>query len=164
MRRPPLWAKWLITIAVFAVGIAAIVIAVHDGAAGSSHQSEAAAVAEANRVGRIVAAEDQAPHTAALRPGVSALAGLERAITADVHTRIGHGELTGPLQSVRCRTGGAARAGRRPFSCTVTSAGIEYPFLAVLGERTLELTWCKVDPSPLPGNPPEVPVSARCQV
>jgi hypothetical protein len=163
MRRPPLWAKWLITIAVFAIGVAAIVIAVHDGAAGGSHQSEAAAVAEANRVGRVVAEEDQAPHTSALASGVPALAGLERAITRDVRARISHGELTGPLQSVRCRPGGPARAGRRPFDCTVHSAGIEYPFLAVLDERALELTWCKVDPSPLPGNPPEVPVSPRCQ-
>lgn len=163
MRRPPLWAKWLITIAVFAVGIAAIVIAVHDGAAGGSHQSEAAAVAEANREGRVVAEEDQAPHTAALPSGVPVLAGLERAIKGDVRARISHGEITGPLQSVRCRAGGPARAGRRPFSCTVSSAGIEYPFLAVLDERTLELTWCKVDSSPLPGNPPEVPVSPRCQ-
>jgi hypothetical protein len=156
-------AKWLITIAVFAIGIAAIVIAVHDGAAGGSHQSEAAAVAEANRVGRIVAEEDQAPHTSALAAGIPALAGLERAIKGDVRARISHGELTGPLQSVRCRAGGPAHAGRRPFSCNVSSAGIEYPFLAVLDERAKELTWCKVDSSPLPGNPPEVPVSPRCQ-
>lgn len=165
-RRTPLWARWLITILAFAALIAVIAIVARSGGKGNangSSQSEAAAVAEANREGQIAIAQDQAPHTASLRPGVSSEAALERAITADVRSRIEHGALTGPLQSVSCRAAGSVRAGRQPFRCTVRSAGIAYPFLAVADAQALMLTWCKVDPPPEANAPLEVPVSPRCR-
>jgi hypothetical protein len=133
------------------------------GGVSGSAKSEAAAEEEAEHEGQIVVAQDQAPHVAPLRRGVAVQVGLERAITADVNGRIEHGALTGPLQSVHCQTSGPPQAGRRPLHCAVVSAGITYPFLAVLDERSRALTWCKVDPPPDPGAPQEVPVSPRCQ-
>jgi hypothetical protein len=168
---PPLWARWVLTILGFAVLIVAIGIVVrsNDGGGGGgvsgSAKSEAQAEAEAEHEGRIVVGQDQAPHVAPLRSGVAAEVALERAITIDVNGRIADGELTGPLQSVRCQASGPqSHAGRRwPFRCTVRSAGIAYPFLGVLDERARELTWCKVDPPPEAGAPQEVPVSSRCR-
>jgi hypothetical protein len=163
MVHPPLWARWVITIVVFAIAITAIAIIARSGGSGDSQQSEFDATLEANREGRIAIAQDEAPHVAALASGVSAQAALERSIASDVHERIHHGALTGPLQSVRCRESGPQDGGRHPFRCTVRSAGITYPFVGVLAERTMELTWCKVDPPPVANASLEVPVSARCR-
>jgi hypothetical protein len=169
MLHPPLWARWLLTIAGFAVLILAIGIVVrsNDGGGGGgvsgSAKSEVQAEEEAEQEGRIVLAQDQAPHVAPLRSGVSVQAGLEHAITADVNGRIEDSQLTGPLQSVSCRASSPSQAGRRAFRCTVRSAGITYPFLGVADERVHRLTWCKVDPPPEPGAPQEVPVSPRCR-
>jgi hypothetical protein len=168
-RHPPLWARWLLTIVGFAVLIVAVGVVVRSGGGGGgggvsgSARSEAEAEAEADREGQIVIAQDQAPHVAPLAPGMSARVGLEHAIAADVRGRIGDGQLTGPLQSVRCQAAGPGHAGRRPYRCTVRSADITYPFLGVADERTVRLTWCKVDPPPVANEPPEVPVSPRCQ-
>jgi hypothetical protein len=167
-RHPPLWARWLLTILAFAVLIVAIGVLVRSAGSGGggisgSARSEAAAEAEANREGQIVVAQDQAPHGAPLRAGAAAQIALTRAIATDVNDRIEHGALTGPLQSVHCQVSGAPHAERRPFRCTVRSAGIAYPFLGVLDERTHELTWCKVDPPPVANAPLEVPVSPRCR-
>src|SRR6202044_550287 len=114
---------------------------------------------EANREGNVVIEEDQAPHTARLGAGVATLTALERAISGDARVRIQAGNLTGPFQSVHCEAKGVAGA-NRAFSCTVHAAGVAYPYLAVLNERTRQFTWCKVDPPPVSGTP-EVPVSAR---
>lgn len=160
----PLWARWVATITVAAAIVLAVVLAVHgSGDELGSPQSEAQGEAEASRISEDTIASDQAPHTAAL-PNAGALASaLERAITADVHSRIAHGQLTGPLRSVRCTQTGAARAGRVPLHCTVRSAGIDYPFLGVADKLTRRLTWCKVDLPPTAGAPLEVPLSKRCQ-
>lgn len=166
LRRLPLWTRWLLTIVAYAVLIVAIVLGVRSANSSSSSdasQSEAAAETEANRVGQIAIGEDEAPHSAPLRTAASAQAALEQAIAGDVRARIAHGQLTGPLRSVRCRPAGSARGARHPFGCTVTSAGLAYPFLGVADERTRQLTWCKVDPPPTAGAPLEVPVSASCR-
>ncbi|HTW42685.1 MAG TPA: hypothetical protein VMD79_10260 [Solirubrobacteraceae bacterium] len=167
-RALPLRTRWLLTIVVYAAVIAAIVIVVRDdgggseGSGGSAH-AEAAANAQANRVGRVAIAQDEAPHSARLAPGVPLRVALERAISADVRRRVVHGELTGPLQGVSCGAPAPAVAGRRQLSCTARSAGLNYPFVGVADERTEELTWCKIDPPAQPGAPLEVPVSPRCR-
>jgi hypothetical protein len=168
VRALPLRARWALTIAAYALVIAAIAIVVRGGGgsgggASDSSQAEARATAEANREGRIAIAEDEAPHSSPLRHGEPLQAALERAVTVDVRRRIAHGQLTGPLQSVSCELAAPAHAGRRQLSCTVRSAGIGYPFVGVADERTLELTWCKVDPPPVADAPLEVPVSPRCR-
>ncbi|HXN38460.1 MAG TPA: hypothetical protein VN892_10510 [Solirubrobacteraceae bacterium] len=165
-RHPPLWARWMMTIAVFALVIAAIAIIARSGGSesnGSSPSEEALAVAEANSEGRTAIAEDEAPHSSRLPPGIAVQPALQSAIVADVRSRIRTGQLTGPLQSVSCRASGPAKADRLPYSCTVRSAGIAYLFVGVADERALELTWCKVDPPPAAKDPLEVPVSPRCR-
>ncbi|HTU78473.1 MAG TPA: hypothetical protein VMF09_06915 [Solirubrobacteraceae bacterium] len=169
-RALPLRTRWLIAIVFYAVLIAAVVIVVRGAGTGGEGASvsgapreEAQAAAEADREGRTAIAQDERPHTASLPPGAAVLRALTGVITSDVHHRIAHGELTGPLQSVRCQPAGAPRGARRPFHCTVRSAGIAYPFLAVADEGAHELTWCKLDPPPQAGEPLEVPVSPSCR-
>lgn len=160
-----MWARWLSTIGVYVVALAVAVVVVHKMASASSKnetRTEASAVSEANKVGKIAVAEDEAPRTASLATGEAPAAGLERAIAADVRARITHRELTGPLQSVRCVQGAARASSRLAFHCTVVSAGIAYSFVAIADERTRRLTWCKVDQAP-PGDAAlDVPVSTSC--
>jgi len=164
LRELPLWGRWLLTILVFALAAAAIVIVVHDAnTSNRASASEADAEAEADREGQVAIRQDEAPHVASLAAGASARVALERAIAADARGRIAHGQLTGPLQSVHCAAAGHAHADRRPFSCTVDSAGVSYPYMAVADQRAKRLTWCKVDPPPTAGAPLEVPVSASCR-
>jgi hypothetical protein len=165
-RHPPLWSRWVMTIATFVVAIAVIAIVVRSADTGKSaapSSEEALAVAEANSEGRTAIAEDEAPHTSRLQGGVAPPVALARAIATDVRSRIRTSQLTGPLQGVRCRASGPPRRGRRPYDCTVRSAGIDYTFVAVADERLLQLTWCKVDPPATPQSPLEVPVSQRCR-
>lgn len=162
-RHPPLWARWLLTILAFAILILAAVVVIHDNSEGTSAptKSEREAEVEANRESNVVIEEDQAPHTARLATGVATLTTLERAISNDAHSRIQAGNLTGPFQSVHCEAKRVAAA-NRTFHCTVNAASVKYPYLAVLDERTRQLTWCKLDPPPT-GSAPEVPVSPRCK-
>ncbi len=166
VRSLPLRTRWLITVVGYALVILAIALVVRSlgggGSAGSS-KSEATAVAEANREGRIAIAEDEAPHSSRLASGVSPQVALEHAVGVDVRERIAHGQLTGPLQDVSCAISGRAQAGMRQLSCSVRSAGLGYPFVGVADTRTRELTWCKVDPPPVANAPLEVPVSPRCR-
>jgi hypothetical protein len=163
-RHPPLWVRWLLAIVGFLILIVAVRILTSGGEGSSgSTKSERAAEVEANREGQIVIEEDQAPHSAPLHAGVSAQVALELAITADAHDRILHGQLTGPLQRVRCGPAGPRRGGRQALRCTAHANGIAYPFVGIVDERARRLTWCKVDPPPSGGATPEVPVSPRCR-
>ena len=159
LRAIPLWARWLGTLLAFAL----LIFAIHTVVRTSGASSEGSPEAEINRVSEIVIAQDQAPHTAPLLPGDSARSGLQSAIAADVRDRVRREELTGPLQSVRCAPSGQPRAGRRPYSCTVRSAGISFPFLGVVDERAGTLTWCKRDPPPASDAPPTAPISGSCR-
>jgi hypothetical protein len=159
----PMWARWVLASVVGIAVIAGIVIAIHR-AGPEGPTSEAGAEAEVNRVSDIAISEDQAPHTASLSVRTAPVASLERAIAADVHQRIAHDQLTGPLQALSCARSGKPSAGRAPYRCTVHSAGISYPFLAVVDEQARRLTWCKVDPPPVAEAGPEIPVSDSCKV
>jgi len=166
LRSLPLWLRWLLTIAFYAALVVAVVAVVRGGGGsggGSASASEARAEAEANRVARVAIGDDEAPHSARARAGVSARAALADAIAADVRARIRHRALGGPLQGVRCAAPGRALRGRREMRCTVRSGGVSYPFVGVLDGRSGELTWCKIDPPAVAGEPLEVPVSGRCR-
>jgi hypothetical protein len=159
---PPMWARWALAIVVAVAVIAGIVIAVNRaGPEGAT--TEAGAEAEINRMSDIAISEDEAPHSAAFAPGSAPTKALEGAIAGDVRQRITDTQLTGPLQSVTCRTAGAPSGARRPYSCTVRSASIAYPFLAVLDEARHRLTWCKIDEPAAADAGPEIPVSASCR-
>jgi hypothetical protein len=158
----PLWGRWVITIAGYAIVIGVIVFLVSGGSSsGVSTQSEVKAEAQANREADLVIEEEQAPRVAPLSSHTAVPAALMAAITKDVNARIAASQLTGPLQHVRCAPSGASHAGRAPFRCTVTTANIVYPFDAIAELRARQLTWCKVEPPPTTGSG-EVPVSPRC--
>jgi hypothetical protein len=158
----PLWARWVLAIAVGVAVIATIVIAV-DRAGPEGVASEAGTEAEVNRIADVAIAEDQAPHLAGLAADSTPASALERAIANDVRQRIAHEQIVGPLQSVTCKADGAASAGRIPYRCTIRSAGIAYPFVGVVDERRHRLVWCKVDPLPTSEAGMEVPISAICR-
>jgi len=157
-----MWARWVLACIVAVAAIAALVIAIHR-AGPEAPSSEAGAEAEVNRLADIAITEDQAPHLASLSPGSTPALSLRRAIANDVRGRIAHDQLTGPLQSVSCSAAGPGSAGRDPYRCTVRSAGIDYPFVAVVDARRRRLTWCKVDKPPVADAGPEIPISASCQ-
>lgn len=162
MPLPPIWARWALAVVIAVAVLVGIVIVV--GRAGpESPTTEAGAEAEINRVADLAIAEDQAPHLASLSAGSAPAPTLERAIESDVRQRIAKDRLTGPLQSVTCTAAGAGSADREPYRCTVRSANIAYPFLAVVDKGRQRLTWCKVDPPPVAEASPEIPISASCR-
>jgi hypothetical protein len=159
---PPMWARWALAALVAAAAIAAIVIGTQRaGPEGSS--SEAGAEAEINRIADVAISQDEAPHFATLSAGSSPATALQQAIAGDLRKRIADHQITGPLQSVRCRESTAARSGRTPFRCAVRSAGIAYQFLGVVDEAARRIAWCKVDPPAPGGAGPEIPISASCR-
>jgi hypothetical protein len=159
---PPIWVRWVLATVVAVAVLASIVIA-SNRAGPEGGTSEAAAEAEVNRLSDIAIAEDQAAHSAGLPPGSAPGSALERAIASDVRQRIADQQLTGPLRAVSCTAAAAPRAGRQPYRCTVHSAGIVYPFQAVVDARRQRLTWCKIDPPPVAEASPEIPISASCR-
>lgn len=116
---------------------------------------------EADRLGQILVAQDQAPHTVALPRAASPRRALERTIAADMTGRIRRHELSGPLQRSRCTATRGRHARRRPFRCTVKAGDVSYPFLGVVDLRARRITWCKRDPPPSPRL--DIPVSGRCR-
>jgi hypothetical protein len=162
LRLLPNWARWALAILVGVAVIATIVI-VASRSGPESLASEAGSEAEADRLADTTIAEDQAPHSARLPASARPVAALEQAVARDMRRRIAGGQLAGPLQSITCRASGAASAGRDPYSCTVKSADIAYPIVAVLDRSAHELTWCKVDPPPSANAGTEIPVSASCE-
>jgi hypothetical protein len=159
---PPLWVRWILAIVVAAALLAGVVIAT-TRAGPEGPTSEAGAEAEINRIADITITKDQAPHFASFAAGSTPTSALDRAIEGDVRRRIAGQQLTGPLHRVICRATSASSSGRVPYRCTARSAGIEYPFLAVVDERRQRLTWCKVDPPAVADAGPEIPVSVRCR-
>ena len=157
-----LWRRWILAGIVAVALLVGLVLAVH-GAEPEGSSSEAQAEAETNRIADIAISEDQAPHSASFSGSVPAAIALERAIGSDARSRIGAGQLTGPLQSVECAIAGQSKSGRTPYHCTIRSAGVSYPVLAVADQRTRRLVWCKVDEPAVANAGPEVPVSERCR-
>jgi hypothetical protein len=143
--------------------IAGIVIATNragpDGIA-----AEGSIEAEINRIADVSITEDEAPHFAGLSASSAPAPALERAIASDVRQRIAANQLTGPLQGVSCTSNGAGSAGREPYRCTAHSAGIAYPFLAVVDASQHRLAWCKVDSGPKGESGPEIPISPSCKL
>jgi hypothetical protein len=159
---PPLWARWALGLVVGGAVIAAIVIATNR-AGPEGVASESAVEGEINRIADVSITEDEAPRFAALPAGAAPASALEQAIARDVRGRIAASQLTGPLQGVSCVAAGAGSAGRDPYACTARSAGISYPFLAVVDEHRGRLTWCKVDSPPRGETGPEIQISASCK-
>jgi len=159
--RPPLWARWALSIGVGLILLLALILFVEHNNNNSEATQSPAAIARANREAQVVVAQDQAPHVAAVAPGAGARPAIAKAVRADMTRLIDGAIIDGPLTRVGCtRTG--AQAGRLGFRCTAEAAGVNYPFLGVVDVRTRQVTYCKRDAPPVPSL--NIPVSRRCQL
>ena len=158
MHRVPLWARWVLSAALFGAAGTAFFLISQGGQAGYSY--DPAAEAEAERLARIVVSQDQRRQSTAMRGDAPAARQLERAIAGDVRGRIRRRQLTGRLQRVRCGRGQARDGGRVAFSCRAVVDGFAYPFAAVADRRARRLDWCKRNDT---GNPSsDIPLDRRC--
>jgi len=156
----PLWLKWVLSLLVFGGMLVALVVVVR-GSGPTPTTENPAAEAQANRLGQIVTAQDQAIHRAALPAAVPPGKALERAILADMRGRVSRHDINGPVERVRCAPITRHAAGRLPFRCTARAAGFDYPFAGVVDPRARELVWCKDDRTTVdPGL--EVPLNPAC--
>ena len=158
--RPPLWVRWVLSLAVAADLVVALVLFVQSHSSDAPAPESQAAVAEQNRESEILVAQDQAPHSVSLRSGATPAQALERAIKAEMNFLIAHQVLDGPLQSSKCTATGRRGESKLGFSCTVVAANVNYPFLGVVDVRSRQLTYCKRDPAPIASE--NVPLSPRC--
>lgn len=150
----------MLTLLAFTVLIAAVVRIVH-GTTVRNGGAQGSGEAEADRLGRIVQAQDQTPRSVPLRRAAAPRHALEAVIAADMRQRIRRHEFRGPLQSSRCKQVATSRRNRRAYRCTAQAAGLPYPFLGVVDLRRRRVTWCKYDPGATPTS--DVPVSPSCR-
>jgi hypothetical protein len=137
----------------------AFVLAYRSGT--SPPSSSDRATIEANRESQLVVREDQLPHTAPVPRGATPRLALTRIVAADLRGRIQRHSLQGPIERARCTPSRPLRVGRQPFHCTVTAAGVQYPFVGVVDLHARRADWCKRDPPVVPSL--DVPVSRRCR-
>jgi len=158
--RPPLWLQWVLSIVVATAAIFALVRFVQSNTANQITTESPAGEVRQNQEAEALVAEDQTPHTLRLPRHTAPAATLNRAIRADMTTMIDQGSLDGPLQRSSCApTGPIGMAGQR-FRCTVSAAGVSYPFVGVIDARARTIVYCKRDPPPVPSQ--NVPLSPRC--
>ena len=115
--------------------------------------------------------EDQRPRRAALATGAAAQPALERAVTADIRSRVDAGLLDGPVRGTSCTavgdTGGTA------YNCFTLSRRVEstrklengYRVHAKVDAAAGTLVWCKANPRPLHPDTAgfvSVPLSEEC--
>lgn len=155
----PLWLRWFLSVLVALVVLVLVVrfVNAHNNDATASESPNAAA--QANEESTVVVEQDQAPHVAKLKAGVSPAAGLAGAVRRDINYNVNQGFINGPIQHTGC-TALKPRGHVLRFRCTVLAANIQYPFLGVVDVRTGQITYCKRDPPPVPSE--NVPVSRRC--
>ncbi|MBV9820213.1 MAG: hypothetical protein JOZ07_17930 [Solirubrobacterales bacterium] len=154
-----MWLRWVVSLAVGAILLGALIVYVDhhntDGPVGESPRG----AARANREAEIVVAQDQAPRTARTAAGEVPRVAAVRAIRADMNRRIADGDAGEPLQRVSCRQV-ATQGPRLGLRCTAVSAGVNYPYQAVLDVRDHRITYCKHDAPPVASQ--NIPVSRRC--
>lgn len=157
---PPLWLRWILAFAVAAALLIGLIewVSHHNGNGLATVGPKAEA--RANREAEIVVSQDQAPHVATIGRGPRRRA-VVRTIRAAMIVRINAGEAGAPLQSVTCHEVGA-QAGELGYRCIADSAGVQYPYQAVLERATRRLTFCKHDAPPVPSQ--NIPVSPRCRL
>jgi hypothetical protein len=160
LRRPPMWLRWVVSLAVGAALLVGLIAWVsHHNGNGLATESPKAA-ARANREAEIVVSQDQAPRVVTVAHGASRVA-IVHAIRRDMLTRISEDDAGAPLQRVSCTRIGA-RGSRHGYRCVAVSAGVNYPYQAVLNSAEHTLTFCKHDAPPVPSQ--NIPVSPRCRL
>jgi hypothetical protein len=158
--RPPMWARWVLSFAVAAIALVALIVFVDRHNTNGPASQNPKAVAEANREAEVVVSQDQAPHVIALRSASDVRAAFTRAVRNDMNERIDKGIIGGTLQRVTCTRHGG-RGGMQAFDCTAVVADVNYPYVGVVDLPARRLTYCKRDVPPVPSQ--NIPVSPRCQ-
>ena len=159
--RRPLWERFALALFVAIALMVAMVMFVNAHNTNSPTLTNPGAAAAANREAEILIAQDQAPRTVRLAPGLGAGAGLERAIHTRMATQVNGGSISGPLGRSRCRAVESATGARQAFACTIVAGGVTYPFLGVADASRRQITYCKRDQPPVAAD--NIPVSARCR-
>jgi hypothetical protein len=155
----PLWAKWVLSFAVGAVLLVALIIFVDHNNTDSPRSQNLAAQTRANQEAALVVERDQAPHVIKLRHDATPVTGFIGAVRATMTDLVNRGIVDGPLQKVRCtRHGGGA--GAPALTCVATANDVNYDFVGVVNLREHRLTYCKRDEPPVPSM--NIPVSPRC--
>lgn len=158
---PPLWARWVLSFGVAGLLIFGLVRFVQSNNSTAPPASDSpSSEVQANRESEILVAQDQAPHTARLRPGASPRAAITAAVRTDLEKEIDSQELEGPLGPASCSRTGSRGKLQLAFSCSVAADSLPYPFLGVVDIADRTITYCKHDPPPVPSQ--AIPVSPRC--
>jgi hypothetical protein len=150
-------------VAVAAALLVALVRFVHaNPGTGPGTASSPAAAERANRLGRILTAQDQAPGRAPLPRSLTPVIALERAIATDMRSRVRHGDLSGPVQRVSCGRVKRSPKDRPGFRCQARAGGFAYPFVGVIELSARAIVWCKDDQVSVdPGL--QAPLSPQCR-
>lgn len=156
-----MWARWVLSFAVAAALLVALVLFVNAHNTDSLASQSPAALARANREAEIVVAQDQQPHVLRLRSAVPPRAALVAVVRADINGRIESGGIDGTLQRVSCLNRGS-RAGSLGFACVATVDNVNYRFAGVVDAPARQLVYCRRDVPPVPSQP--IPLSPRCEV
>lgn len=158
LRRLPLWLKYALTACVFVPLAVATGIYIHNQTNAPPPQAPPLPSAQTTRG---VMERDQAVHHAADPSSLTPAVGLERAILADVRTRIARHEISGHARKVSCVRLAHKSAGRLAFSCHAFVGDLSYAFRGVVDLATRTLTWCKDDNISAAGSI-RVPLNAAC--
>ncbi len=159
----PLWLKWVLSVGVAVALLVALVRFVHaNPGTGAPTASSPAAAERANRLGRILTAQDQAPRHAPLPRSLTPVIALEHQIASDMRSRVVRGDLAGPVQRVSCRPVNRSPKGQIGFNCRARAGGFAYPFVGVIELSARAIVWCKDDQVSVdPGL--QAPVSPQCR-
>ncbi len=159
--RLALWQRLALSLLIAAALLTAMVLFVQSHNTNSPLLTNPAAALTANREAEILVEQDQAPRSVRLGAGQPPASALGRAIRERIASQITGGAVAEPLERAHCRRSGPIRGPREAFSCSITAGSVSYPFLGVVDIGGRQITFCKVDPPPAPGD--VVPVSPRCR-
>ena len=159
--RPPLWARWTISIV---IGVVVVVLLVrfvsHHNNNAEANISTAGERQELQQA-RTLVGQDQAPRVAAIASGSTAQATLIAAVRHEMKRKIAVGTIDGPLNSIACHQT-TTKGSRSAYTCSVKAAGTAYPFMAVADAGAHHVVYCKRDLPPIPSE--NIPVSHRCRL
>lgn len=154
-----MWSKFALSLAVGAILLVALIVFVDNNNTDSNRTLTPSEQTKVNQEAERVVAADQAPRVVTLTGAESPRGGFVRTVRAAMSSQVNRGLIDGPLQRVRCtRHGGGAR--RPVFSCVATANDVNYDFVGVVDTTARQLTYCKRDEPPVPGQ--DIPLSPRC--
>ena len=142
----PLWLQWGLPLSVAVAAIVALVLWVNyetNDVPSEAGVNSPNAIVEQNEQDETLMKQQQAPHTAQLRPGVTPTAGLKAAIATWLNNQIRIGAMNGPLTGASCSTTAGSTAARVAMKCALVTADLTYPFYGVVKPASGQITFCQ---------------------